>query len=162
MEKWPEKDAIEVWEEEGITFSIVKNDQLYMKHYCGYCRFKERPVIGDGYRGIMTYVPVHGGITLANADDDGGMVYGFDCAHSGDADNPQTRNLDWLRGQCELMAKAIFIAAWYEPAYLLEKSNDQRALLLDNYHKQLLEQCGLDEMEARNFGVNINLLFRQL
>jgi hypothetical protein len=82
---YPEDKAGETWRDEGgVQYSIVRHERL--NHYCGYCRFIERPVREVGYKGILTYVPVHGGITYANEDEDG-MVYGFDCAHAGDEGN---------------------------------------------------------------------------
>jgi len=80
--EYPECKAIVIWEKDGLVFSIVKHSTL--GHYCGYVRFPKRPVKEKEYGGILTYVPVHGGITYAKESEDGSIVYGFDCAHCDD------------------------------------------------------------------------------
>lgn len=127
-------------------------------HHCGYVRFPERPVKEDGYYGILTYVPVHGGITYAGEHADGGFVYGFDCAHAGDNQNPDTWDMEWLQAQCVLMKRSIELAAKYEDEYLANESNDYRSELIARYHAEL----GASFDVRDNFGAMINVLFGQL
>ena len=123
-------------------------------HYCGYVRFKERPVKEESYGGLLTYVPVHGGLTYSR-EDQGGMVYGFDCAHLGDEENPWTRNLDWLRDQCQIMAEAILVATKFEDRYLLaEGNNEQRLKTITEYLESLDTELDI----SNNFGVILNIL----
>ena len=158
MYEYPEKEATKTWEREGVTFSIA---QMPLGHYCGYCRFPKRPTIEEGYDGILAYVPVHGGLTYAESDADGTMVYGFDCAHSGDDENPERSDIDWLTAECERMAVGIAVAAEFEEAYLLARDGETRAATLDAYHDKMRE-TGAEFVLADNFGAMINVLCGQL
>ena len=153
---YPESKAETTWERDGVTYSIVQGSG-FMAHYCGYCRFAERPVKEQGYNGFLEYVPVHGGITYAGEDEDG-MVYGFDCAHAGDEREPRCWNMAWLKAECEKMAAGILAVVPFEPRYLLAASNEDRAKIIDEYHEHMER-----EYEARfdlrdNFGAMLNAL----
>lgn len=51
-------------------------------------------------------IDVHGGITFADRwAKDGPWFFGFDCGHCDDT--PETCDLDYVRGQCALMAKQL-------------------------------------------------------
>lgn len=147
-------NTVASWEKDGITHFVIKHPSL--GHYCGYCRFLQRPVEEDGYGGILMYVPVHGGITLAEQSEEG-MTYGFDCAHSGDDNRPECRDLDWLRAECERMAMGIQLAAHYEARYLLGASNQEKAAILDAFHEDARRR-GLDFHLSDNFGAMLNVL----
>lgn len=153
---YPEDDAVETWRQDGAVFSIVQVRRL--GHYCGYVRFPSRPTKEQGHKGILTYVPVHGGITYADEAEDGSMVYGFDCAHSGDDQDPKLKDLEWLRAECQHMAQAISIAVAYEDDYLLAPSNEVKADVLDQYHQRLAEE-GIKFNLTDNFGAMINVMF---
>jgi len=149
---FPELQALKMWKMGDVTFSIIYNN--ICGHYCGYCRLPSRPTIETGYRGILTYVPVHGGITYANEDaTDCTMVYGFDCGHFDDEKNPLLRDLDWLSAECERMAEWISEAARFEERYLLARTNEEKAKVLDGYYKKIGQAIPRD-----NFGINLNLL----
>ncbi len=62
------KAVVKQWTKGNVRFCIAKVDLVYNSHYCGYCTFPNRPVREQGYRGFMTYVPVHGGITYAEQE----------------------------------------------------------------------------------------------
>jgi len=152
--RYPEAKAEVNWEKERVMYSILKTT---MGHYCGYVRFADKPVKEPGYNGILSYVPVHGGITYAHAEE-GGMVYGFDCAHSGDEHNPDVRSISWLKGQCEGLAAGILLAAEYEDSYLLaEGDNEKRAAIIDEF----TEKLGGPEV-TNNFGAMLNVLCGEL
>lgn len=156
---YPEDSAEETWEADGAKFSIVFHELAPgYEHYCGYVRFPSRFTKEQRYNGILTYVPVHGGITYADEDDDGSMVYGFDCGHADDDKNPQMRDKEWLRGECQRMAQAISIAAAYEDDYLLAPSNEIKADVIDQYHQRLAEE-GIEFDLHDNFGALINVMF---
>lgn len=150
FDRYPEKDAVYTWEKDAITFSITRHPRL--GHYCGYCRFSKRPVRETGYGGIVTYVPVHGGVTYAEQDEDGSMVYGFDCAH---IDSPATPSMEWLTEQCEGMAKALKSAKLFEKRYLRCVSQKGKAQAIDDF----LADIGASTKNINgNLGALINLL----
>ena len=153
MYDYPESKAIKQWEKDGVSFSIILD-----RHHCGYCRFPERPTAEEGYNGILTYAPVHGGLTYAEQDEDGSMVYGFDCAHSGDDSRPELRDLDWLTAECEKMATAIKAAVSVEEGYLLSETEEEKAVVISSYH-EALGQEGIDFELTDNFGAMINSMF---
>lgn len=71
------------WTRGGVEFWLK---MYYSKRsWCGYARFASRPVKEPGYKGILVYVPVHGGITYAQEAPNGSFVYGFDCGHASDS-----------------------------------------------------------------------------
>lgn len=155
---YPEDSAEETWKADGATFSIVKHD-YFGGTYCGYVRFPKRPTIEESYKGILTYVPVHGGITYAEENKDG-MVYGFDCNHAYDASNPSLKDMDWLKAECHRMAKCISIAAAHEEEYLAA-SDEGKADVIDAYHARLKEE-NIEFVFTDNFGAMINVLFGEL
>lgn len=123
----------------------------------GYCRFKHKPVIEEGYHGILNYVPVHGGITYCRHSK-GVSTYGFDTAHSDDENNPLCRNIEWIEFQCRLMADSIRIAARFEPAYLKFRDKRTRAFVVDKFHSAIRRKTGQNFNLGNNFGAMINLL----
>lgn len=161
---WIESKADIVWEAEGVRFALVDNKRGYPGQpnwYCGYCIFPKRPLIESGYDGIASYVPVHGGITLSDELADGQMVYGFDCAHAGDEDNPQVRDVEWLKAECQRMAAGILAAAGVEQDYLLARTNEAKAEVISRYHNAMSE-IGIDFDLQNNFGALIKTVFGNL
>ena len=155
QEMYPDSQAFEQWEHNGCVCYLLHTT---MGHNCGYVRFPKKPVKEDGYNGILTYVPVHGGITYAHSNEDG-MVYGFDCAHSGDEDNPDVRDTSWLKGQCRLMVNSIALAAEFEDRYLLATGdNAERAAIITEFEEKL----GTEVNMSNNFGVMLNVLCGRL
>jgi hypothetical protein len=159
---YPEKDAKKVWRFEELTLSI----QWVRDHYCGYVRFKERPFREKGYDGILTYVPVHGGITYADQDKQG-MVYGFNCAHCGDYTGPVYEQApegykvwqeDMVIAETEKLAKGLLAAVKFEKRYLTNISNKGKAKVIDEYHKELGEKFNVGD----NFGASLKLLSGRL
>ena len=147
------------WTKDDIHFVIKQHTSL--GHYCGYCTFPLRPVKEQGYRGILTYVPVHGGITLANNEEEE-MTYGFDCMHCDDDANPLMKDINWLKAECERMALAIQVAAKYEDAYLEAKDSKEKASVLDEYHKELSAHSDIKFDLRDNFGAMLSVLGGEL
>jgi hypothetical protein len=141
---------------QDVTFTILETD---LHHWCGYVRFAHRPLRERGYKGIATYVPVHGGITYAEDEGKKGMVYGFDCGHAGDDTNPQVTDKVWLIQQCRVMAISVLLAARYERHYLLAKEEKEKALVVDKYHDDLKKNYGIEFNLKDNFGAMINVIF---
>lgn len=130
-------------------------------HYCGYVRFNERPVLEEGYAGILTYVPVHGGITYAQEDSQG-MVYGFDCAHLHDETDVRFRDETFLLEECRRLALAIKIAAKWEPAYLsYSTENPWRIHVVDGYLERLANDFDIQQTKF-NFGTVLAILSGQI
>ena len=155
QEMYPDSLAFEQWEYNGCVCYLVHTT---MGHNCGYVRFPKKPVKEDSYNGILTYIPVHGGLTYAEWDEYG-KVYGFDCAHSGDEDNPDVCDISWLKGQCHLMIDSIVQAAKFEDRYLLASGdNTERAAIITEFHEGLAVEVDVTD----NFGIMINLLVGEL
>lgn len=154
-ERWPEDMACETREIDGVQCHLVKHRR--QEHYCGYAVFPKRLCKETGYKGVLTYVPVHGGITFANEREDGSMVYGFDCAHNCSPDFP-CDDFKWLFGQCAVMVKGIKAMSEIEDEYLLaEGDNEKRGTLLDKVRDEL-DSNG----EGFNTGAALNLMGGQL
>jgi len=146
---FPECGAHLTWEKLGIRFSLARVVRptfsmlelqcgFQRAWFCGYCRFPMKPVIENGYSGILEFVPTHGGITFAERDSDGSMVYGFDCNHAEDGTKPELRDVRWLRQETERMAFGILQAAKFEEEFLLEsESPEERIAVLDRFHAAL-------------------------
>ena len=128
-----------------------------VEKFNGYCRFPSKPVVEAGYKGMLTYVPVHGGITFA-MHLAGVSTYGFDTNHYGDEDNPLVSNIEWVEHQAWIMATGIRVAARYEPAYLRTDAPEARAQLLDRYHRDMMKRVGAQFSLHNNFGAMLKLL----
>lgn len=126
---YPESKATKTWEYKGATCSIVFNDRC--DHYCGYVRFAENPFARGGpVERFLDYVPVHGGITYHT-----GNVFGFDCGHCDDENNPNLKDIDWLTKHIETFADAILAAKPVELKYRRLRSNKSKGELLDEYRR---------------------------
>lgn len=152
---YPENVAKQTRQNGKIKFYLVKEP---LGHFCGYAKFAKRPVRERGYNGILTWAPVHGGITYAEERKDGSMVYGFDCTHAGDESNPKCEDKAWLMAECERMALSIKAVVKYEKDYLLCRSEKQKAKIIDKYHKELRMRKIADFVLTDNFGAMLNCL----
>ena len=178
-ETYPEKDAIKVWKKtkwQGteIIFSIVNNDVLSEKlkkllksdfakylhdgYFTGYARFKDKLFKGyykkkkPNYLGFLTYIPVHGGITYAKKDEYG-YVYGFDCVHSGDEDNPNLKDINYIAKQCELLGDMLFYCKEHKDKYDKANTNQEKSIIIQDF----IEKFPQAEQKL-NFGALINLI----
>jgi hypothetical protein len=164
---WLRKDAMEiftlddeecwiikphVWDEFDEIAKELPDFRGLTVGYNGYVCFKQKPVIEPGNRGILTYIPVHGGITYC-VHDEIGSVYGFDTAHS-DSDQYPIRDVDWVKNNILLMMLGIRKAAEIEPEYLRADGDNQR--------RAELVQPLVDLADGLNFGTMINLLSGEL
>lgn len=165
---WPAEAEVE-WERDGMTFALVNMHKLrdgaqdYRAPWNGYVHFVVSPLQRtSGYEGILTYVPVHGGITYGGRNDDGSATYGFDCAHGGDEKNPDWHDIERVKAETERMGECIRIAASYEEPYERAWGNEEKAAVLDEFHSA----CNLwGEAEfdlSDNLGAMIHLLGGEL
>jgi len=117
--------------------------------YNGYVSLPKRPVREKGYSGILTYVPVHGGITYAQ-EDELGMVYGFDTAHHNSNEFPK-KDGDWIQHQCAIMLNGIAKAAEVEKNYL-------RCVSVQGKAKHAQAVIDVIPNYDGNFGINLNIM----
>ena len=124
----------------------------------GYVRFPKLPVVAPGIHGIIDYVPVHGGITYCQEWWDGSVTYGFDTAHAISGRMTEIINdVGWMMAETESMARAIQIAARFEPYYLkADDDNQRKARVLDRMRKFL--PVGLTD----NMNIMLNLMRGEL
>ncbi|HTF69761.1 MAG TPA: hypothetical protein VK638_44500 [Edaphobacter sp.] len=107
---------------------------IYKKvgRYNGYVRFPSLPMIVPGFKGILTYVPVHGGITYFQDWWDASVTYGFDVGHLiSESMLEIISDIGWMMAETEGMARGIQIAARFEPYYLNARTEEQKARVLD-------------------------------
>jgi len=147
IDNFPESSAIESGEIDGFKYWIVD----YKGSLNGYVAFPKRPTVETGYGGILTYVPVHGGITFSR-NNKFGMVYGFDTKHS-DSDQFPISDKKWIKEQCKVMIEGILVAKKVEKKYLLAKTNEEKAKYCD-----MVLAVDKEGKNRNNFGININLL----
>jgi hypothetical protein len=95
-----------------------------MGHRCGYVGVSAEVFADRGYDDLD--VDVHGGLTYARTEEDGLRWYGYDCAHYGDARDPElmdeqhremferlwdeegvVRSLDYCITECENLATQL-------------------------------------------------------
>ena len=106
----------------SIVFTLLKD------YWCGYATFKKRPLIETAYGGIVSLVPVHGGINYAQRNQSllNTFTYGFDCAHGFDSvlfSKIKKENMHtWLWGQTILLATSILVLTEYEKEYRSAKN----------------------------------------
>lgn len=147
---------------EGGDLEILPSAEWQpVEMFTGYCRFASKPVLEDHYRGMLTYVPVHGGITYA-CHQAGVSTYGYDTNHSGDEGNPILRNTEWLEHQAWVMATGIRVASRYEPEYLRVAAPTCRAALVDRYHREMAKRVGAEFLMFNNLGAMLNVLSGRL
>ena len=149
------RNIIETGTIDGFEYWIAKFPSDYKGELLnGYVVFPKRPVRELSYDGILTYVPVHGGITYAR-EYDGGMVYGFDTGHCDSHEFP-INDKEWIKGQIKTMSLGILKASEVERNYLRCTTNQGKAK-----QAQAVQDVGAPE-HRQNFGVNINLLSGKL
>jgi hypothetical protein len=161
---YPESCAEKVWGIGNETLSLVHYDSGFDSEYscrtwyCGYVRFAKKPVKEETYSGLLTYVPVHGGITYGQPEIDGSFVYGFDCNHLGDKHNSKLRDSKWLKEEVEKLRRGVIVVSKWEEFYLIAKNEEMKLEVI---------QAMLDDLEeeliiSNNMGVMINLLCGRL
>lgn len=160
MAKDYKRGLVKDWVKDSVSLCILRNE--HMGHFCGYATFSMRPTIEQGYDGILTYVPVHGGITYARRDEDGTFTYGFDCSHCNDEEDPRCRDLDWLTRETEKFVIAIPVAVAYESRYLAAEDSKAKAQVIDQMHEELERDHEIRFDVKDNFGATLKLLSGRL
>jgi hypothetical protein len=113
---YPESQAVERWGD-GETYGcclvqlgvdVPPSPWIKNVWYCGYVRFKVAPITDTRTcGGVLDRVDCHGGVTYAAIGSDGSGVYGFDCNHSFDRNDPDTEDMEWLKAEVERMRESI-------------------------------------------------------
>lgn len=87
----------------GNVAYVVKimNPRCTMPHRCGYIVFPEKYDNDD----FESRLDVHGGVTFEDRIADGKRIYGFDCAHCDDYDNP--KDLNYVKKEIKAMLHQI-------------------------------------------------------
>jgi hypothetical protein len=143
VDGFEKKPTIE-WEKtftvKGLKLKVkmfIKHRQYNRQYYCGYACFSEPllPETDDYTDGVISFVPVHGGITFNQYLDDA-FVYGFDCNHVGDEHKEYTEDINWLKEETERMVVGIILLSQFQ--FSLEQvSAEEESSVLDDYYKQL-------------------------
>lgn len=86
---------------------VIRIEKSYKGAYlCGYVAFKNDEIpeswVGNYSAAGLQYLNVHGGFTFANSHGDW-SVFGFDCAHLHDDENPMLLDMDYVMGLAEQM-----------------------------------------------------------
>lgn len=173
------ESAVEHWTKDGLDFYLCENrawqgmqsravrdalksvsdlsdPMLDFGQWNGYVKFPKLPGILPGYRGIYTYIPVHGGLTFFQEWADGSCTYGFDCCHGYSGHSP-IKDKDWVKLEAESMGRSIRIAARFEKYYLKAgDDNRKKARVLDRMGQFLPVELG------GNTGIMFNLLGGEL
>lgn len=154
---WLQEKAIETGRINGYKYFIL--EAPFENALNGYILFEskhshtKKPVLENGYNGILSYVPVHGGITFCSHSKEGSF-YGFDTIHFNSENFPRL-DIKWIKSQIEIMLKGILIAKKVEKKYLQSCSN-----------KQKIKYCemvfNVNPTEEFNMGITLNLLSGRL
>jgi len=116
--------------------AIAKDNKVILKtrmgHYCGYVQIPEALLPKHWIESQPIYradnielLNVHGGVTYSRKE--GSMVvFGFDCAHSGDETNEKLKDEEYLFSLCEVMEQQILAHAKKIAKYQSYKSKEKR------------------------------------
>lgn len=148
---WPENAAVDSGLIEGYQYYVVPGPKHGNGNLNGYVKMPKGMFVEQGYDGIITYVPVHGGITYAN-EKDGFMIYGFDTMHCNSEDFP-IRDKAWIKSECARMIDGLLVAAKVEKKYLTAKKNSSRAK-----YAQMVLDVDKEQKSGKSFGVMLNIL----
>jgi len=94
---------------------LIKNDCAVIRHsslghLCGYCVIEKSNIPKEWWGNYnadgLQYLNVHGGITYCRKEGDY-VVFGFDCAHSGDENIPELKNMEHVLALAQDMKRQI-------------------------------------------------------
>lgn len=163
--------AVEHWQKDGLDLFLCNNPafETFEKlrreipdfhgidcgPWNGYARFAKLPGCLPGYKGIYSYVPVHGGITYFQEWANGSVTYGFDTSHY-NTDQFPVADQAWMKQQTEQMAHGICVAARFEPYYLRHDDEEKKRRVL--LHMQRFLAVDLQD----NFGALLRVIGGEL
>ncbi len=81
--------------------------------HCGYVALPGLETDLTEMKAYELDVDVHGGITFMK-NEEGAMVFGFDCNHLGDINREKVSNLEWLTNETEKMADQLITLFNYQ------------------------------------------------
>jgi len=100
---------------ESITvldeYAAICINGYHEKYFCGYTWFKTSEIPEDWleYDNIDYNLDIHGGLTYSTIVGDY-VIYGFDCAHLDDENNPNLRDETYVLELCRVMRSEILKA----------------------------------------------------
>lgn len=133
-------DIATIVAEQGVgTIEIRRANKLVVRYttgsrsyLCGYVEFPKSQIPERWWDDFtaegLKYLRVHGGITHV-ATDETTIVFGLDCAHAGDNDNPDLQNSDHVYRLVEDMETLISIYASRIQAWRAASPHDRMAII---------------------------------
>lgn len=115
-------------------------------HLCGYVAIHKDGIPkewrGDYDADGLQYLGVHGGITFCECDDGEHVVFGLDCMHPGDEDDPNMQDPEHVMELVRDMKKALY--AYAERIEEWRAANREgRIAILDEINAPLKHECGM-------------------
>ena len=121
--------TIEILRDNKMVVRYTFRDQSYL---CGYVEFPKSQIPERWWDDFtaegLKYLRVHGGITHV-ATDETTIVFGLDCAHAGDDDNPDLQNPDHVYHLVEDMETLISVYADRIQAWRAASPHDRMAII---------------------------------
>jgi len=133
-----------VWQQGNKA--IIQHDRY--SHYCGYVVFDRKDVpetwFNDDYDlDSMDLLAIHGGLTYKEVKGDY-VVFGFDCMHAGDEDNPLLQDLDYVIKLVDQMESQLKLHIKNLSKYKKLKTKEQQAAYLDNIKSKASLKVGFN------------------
>jgi len=122
----------------------------------GYVAFPKRaaPKLPAGTRDILSFIPVHGGVTYA-CKDSYMAVWGFDTMHYRSEQVPRTERA-WILAQCRLLYTGLLVAAEFYPKWS-RAGQDERCKMAD-WLLQLVDDERVGTLDRLNVTSMLSLL----
>lgn len=93
---------------------IIRRNNLEAPYYCGYCAIQKDQIPeswhGDYNADGLQYLRIHGGITYTEVRGDY-VVFGFDCAHLHDDENPLLQDPEHVMKLAQDMESLLLVYA---------------------------------------------------
>jgi hypothetical protein len=92
-------------------YAALKINNGYSDHYCGYTWIEKSKVPEEWweYSNIPYDLDIHGGLTYSDVVGDY-VIYGFDCAHLNDENDPRLQDETFILELCQVMRSEILSA----------------------------------------------------
>ena len=104
------KETRKILEETDQKFGVPLSRYEW---HCGYVALPGLEIDLTEMRASELDVDVHGGITWME-EEEGAIVFGFDCNHIGDVNREKVSNLEWLTNETEKMADQLITLFNYQ------------------------------------------------
>ena len=125
----------------------------------GYVLFPKRHAPRVASKGLVDFIPVHGGVTY-QVKDRAAAVWGFDTNHGGISEKVPRDNVDWVAGQCQLLYTGLITAHEYEREY--RRAGRKRRVEIAQFLIQTLDDGRVNLADRLGMGALIPLLFGEM